>query len=592
MRKGVIDLIRGPVVIGSGVPDIQLGEVVEVGEERLLGEVVEVERERFIVQVYESTSGVKPGEPIYPTGKRLVAELGPGLLSSIFDGLERPLKTLYELSGPFIGRGLRVNALDRHRKWHFRPLVKRGEEVSGGDVIGLVQETSVIEHRVMVPPDLRGRVAEVWEGDFTVEDVVAVIERGERRYELRLMQEWPVRLPRPYREKLPPEVPLITGQRVIDTFFPVAKGGAVCIPGGFGTGKTMTLHKISMRSDADVVIYVGCGERGNEMSELLTEFPRLTDPRTGRPLMERSILIANTSNMPVLAREASVYLGITIAEYYRDQGYNVLMIADSSSRWAEAIREVATRLEEMPVEEGFPAYLPDRLAELYERAGRVVALGRPEREGSATVIAAVSPPGGDFNEPVTVHTLRFVGAMWALDPELAYRRHFPAINWLKSFSQYAAAVEKWWEEKFPGFSKYRRRALRLLTVASEIEAIANIVGEGMLPDDQRLILLASEVLREGYLRQVALEGEDFFCRPEKQYLMLKTMMDFYDKAYMLIRHGVPVDELVALREVYELMRVKEDERGLEAVKEAAARLNEALEKLAEKHGVKLGGSSG
>jgi V/A-type H+-transporting ATPase subunit A len=393
MRKGVVERVSGPLVVCGGVPGVTLGEIVEVGGDRLIGEVVRVVGEKFFVQVYETTSGLKPGEEVIATGKRLVAELGPGLLGSIFDGIQRPL------------------------------------------------------------PEL--------------------------------MQEWPVRAARPWTERLPLEEPLLTGQRVIDTFFPIAKGGAVCVPGGFGTGKTVLLHKISMWSDADVVVYVGCGERGNEMAELLKEFPQLVDPKRGRPIIERSVLIANTSNMPVMAREASVYMGVTIAEYFRDMGYNVAVLVDSTSRWAEAIREISGRLEEMPVEQGFPAYLADRLAEVYERAGRVVCLGRPERAGSVTVIAAISPPGGDYNEPVTIHTLRFVGAMWALDTDLAYRRHFPAINWLRSFSQYAELLEKWWKREVADDApRYRRRALALLTAASEIEAIASVVGESALPDDQ------------------------------------------------------------------------------------------------------------
>ncbi len=587
MRKGRIVRISGTVVFAKGVRDVRLGEVVEVGHERLLGEVVRVAEDHFVIQVYEQTSGVKPGEPVYATGKLLVAELGPGLLANIFDGVQRPLEEILKRVGPFIRRGVRVNALPRDRKWSFEPRVKPGVKVEGGDILGVIEETPLIEHRVMVPPRVGGRLLEIYSGNFTVEDCIGVVEvPGGKRVELRLMHEWPVRIPRPFAQRLPLEVPLFTGQRVIDTFFPIAKGGAACIPGGFGTGKTVTLHKISMHSDSQIVVYIGCGERGNEMSELLTEFPRLKDPKSGRPIIERSVMIANTSNMPVSAREASIYMGITIAEYYRDMGYHVTLLADSTSRWAEALRELSGRLGEMPVERGFPAYLPDRLAEFYERAGRVLCLGRPEREGSVTVIGAVSPPGGDFSEPVTVHTLRFVGAMWALDTELAYRRHFPAINWLRSFSQYARIVEKWWRENVsPDFMRYRERALRLLVVASEIEAIASVVGESALPDDQRLLLLASEVIKEGFLRQTALEGEDVFCKPEKQYLLLKMMLDFYDAAYKLVREKVPVDEIAALPEVFEMMRVKEDERGIDAVKELYVKVMDSLGKLAEKYGI-------
>lgn len=586
-----IKVIGGPVVIAKGASDVKIGEVVYVGKEGLVGEVVRVSGEHFTIQVYESTSGIRPGEPVYTSGKLLVAELGPGLMSSIYDGIQRPLDEVLKVTGPFIKRGVKVNALPRDKKWSFKPAVKAGEKIEEGDIVGTVQETRLIEHKVMVPSGVRGILEEIYEGDFTVDDVIGIVRTPEgREKELKLAHEWPVRIPRPYRERLTSEIPLITGQRVIDTFFPVARGGAACIPGGFGTGKTVTLHKISMYSKTDIVIYIGCGERGNEIAELLKEFPTLKDPKTGYPIMERSIVIANTSNMPVSAREASIYMGITLAEYYRDMGYNVTLIADSTSRWAEAIREISGRLGEIPSERGFPAYLPDRLAEFYERAGRVLCLGKPEREGSVTALGAVSPPGGDFTEPVTTHTLRFVGTMWALDTDLAYRRHFPAVNWLRSFSQYVDIVERWWiKHVAPEYPKYRRRALRLLAVAGEIEAIASIVGEGALPDDQRLILLISEILKEGFLRQVALSGEDVFCPPEKQYRMLKMIMDFFDYAYKLVRGNVPIEEIAALPEVFEMMRVKEDERGIEAVKELEERVKSKLKEIAEKYGIDLEG---
>ncbi len=585
-RIGSITSISGPVVTAKGIPDIKIGEVAYVGEERLLGEVVRVARDHFIVQVYEDTGGIRPGEPVYASGKLLVAELGPGLMSSVFDGVQRPLNVILEATGPFIRRGVKVNALPRDKKWSFKPRVKKGDRVGPGDVIGTVQETALIEHKIMVPPGVSGVVKEIYGGDFTVEDTVAVLDTGNGETELNMIQEWPVRRPRPFAERLSSEVPLIVGQRVIDTFFPVAKGGAAAIPGGFGTGKTVTLHKVAMYSDSQVVIYIGCGERGNEIAEMLKEFPELIDPRSGKSIMERSIIIANTSNMPVSAREASIYMGITMAEYYRDQGYHVTLIADSTSRWAEALREISGRLGEMPVERGYPAYLPDRIAEFYERGGRVRALGSPEREGSVTVLGAVSPPGGDFNEPVTIHTLRFVGTMWALDPELAYRRHFPAINWLRSFSQYADIVQRWWVKNVAeDFPRYRAKALRLLTVSSEIEAIASVVGESALPDDQRLILLASEIIKEGFLRQTALSGVDVFCPPIKQYWLLKMMIDFFDRAYELITRHVSVEEIVNMPEVYEMMRVKEDERDLDAVKELYERVMAKLESIATRHGV-------
>ena len=589
LRKGEIEKVSGSVVAASGIEDVVLGEVVEVGYERLIGEVVRVSKSHFTVQVYEATSGLRPGEPVYATGKLLVAELGPGLMSTIFDGIQRPLESVLVKVGPFIKRGVKVNALPRDREWHFKPTVEVGSKVEGGDVLGEVQETSLVAHRVMVPPDVSGEVVEIEEGEYRVDEPVAVIETGGGEVEVAMMQEWPVRVPRPFRERLPCEVPLITGQRVIDTFFPIAKGGAACIPGGFGTGKTVTLHKIAMHSDSEIVIYIGCGERGNEMAELLKEFPRLVDRRSGKYIIERSIMIANTSNMPVSAREASIYMGVTMAEYYRDMGYHVTLIADSTSRWAEALREISGRLGEMPVERGYPAYLPDRLAEFYERAGRVKCLGRPEREGSVTIVAAVSPPGGDFNEPVTVHTLRFVGAMWALDTDLAYRRHFPAINWLRSFSQYVDIVGRWWTANVSkDFLRYRRRALRLLAVASEIEAIASIVGESALPDDQRLVLLTAELLKEGFLRQTALEGEDVFCVPRKQFLLLKMIMDFHDVAYELVKGRVPVDEIASLPSVMAMMRVKEDERGLPAVEELYERVMEDLRSLASRYGLSVG----
>ena len=587
MRRGVIERVSGPLVVCSGIAGVTLGEIVEVGSDRLIGEVVRVIGKRFFVQVYENTSGLKPGEEVTATGKRLVAELGPGLLGSIFDGLQRPLPELLKLSGPFIKRGFKLNALPRNRKWYFKPMVKAGDKVGPGDVIGIVEETPSITHKVMVPPDAApGEVVEIWEGDFTVEEQVATLATKGGEMELKLMQEWPVRVARPWSERLPLEEPLLTGQRIIDMFFPVAKGGAVCVPGGFGTGKTVLLHKISMWSDADVVVYVGCGERGNEMAELLKEFPQLVDPRKGRPIIERSVLIANTSNMPVMAREASVYMGVTVAEYFRDMGYNVAILADSTSRWAEAIREISGRLEEMPVEQGFPAYLADRLAEVYERAGRVVCLGRPERKGSVTVIAAISPPGGDYNEPVTIHTLRFVGAMWALDTDLAYRRHFPAINWLRSFSQYADLLGGWWKSEVSDDApKYRGRALALLAAASEIEAIASVVGESALPDDQRLILLLADILKEGFLRQVGFEGEETFCPPAKQHALLKLMLDFYDYAYKLIRAGVPIDAIASLPYISDLMRVKEE--PMSEIKGLHGSLVKALEEVARKHGVEV-----
>lgn len=602
MRRGVIEWIAGSVVGATGVPDIEIGEVVEVGEEGLIGEVVRIVGERFFAQVYESTSGLKPGEPIVATGKRLIAELGPGLLNNIFDGIQRPLDAIMRERGAFVARGIKVNALDRKRKWYFKPTVKAGDEVEGGDIVGTVEETSMIMHKVMVPPGLKGTVTKVEEGEFTVDEPIGILKADGEEVELKMVQEWPVRVPRPFKSRLPLKVPLVTGQRVIDIFFPVAKGGTACIPGGFGTGKTVMLQTIAKWSDANVVVYIGCGERGNEMAEVLTDFPELKDPRTGKPLMERTIVIANTSNMPVSAREASIYMGVTIAEYYRDMGYDVALMADSTSRWAEAVREVAGRLEEMPVEKGYPAYLPDRIAEFYERAGRVKLLGRPEREGSLTLMGAVSPPGGDFNEPVTIHTLRFTGVFWALDADLAYSRHFPAIHWLKSYSLYAGQLlgawaesastytpelAEWWKRVSEDFPKYRERALELLSEAAEIESIARVIGESALPDDQRLILLTAEVLKEGFLRQSAFDEVDCFCEPERQVLLLKMIIDFHELAEKLVKSRVPIDRIRELPEISRMMRVKEDKRRVEAVKELIAQVRGKLEAIASEYGIEL-----
>lgn len=608
MRIGELRRIAGSIVVGAGVPDIQIGEVVLVGSEELIGEVIRITENTFTAQVYESTSGIKPGEKVVATGKRLVAELGPGMLNRIYDGVGRDLELLFKERGPFISRGAKISTLPRNIKWHFKPIINKNTEVEGGDIIGEVQETPMILHKILIPPGLKGTLVSIEEGDFTVDEPIAKIMTKDGEVEIKMMQEWPVRIPRPFKEneRLPLDKPLITGQRVIDTFFPIAKGGAASIPGGFGTGKTVTLHQLAKWSDANVVVYIGCGERGNEMSEVLTEFPELKDPRTGRPLMERTILIANTSNMPVAAREASIYIGVTMAEYYRDQGYDVALMADSTSRWAEALREISGRLEEMPVERGYPAYLPDRIAEFYERAGRVKVLGRPEREGSVTIIGAVSPPGGDFNEPVTIHTLRFTGVFWALDTELAYSRHFPAINWLKSyslysgpllssftqsfqsFSSYKEAID-WWSKVFKEFPEYRARALELLSIAAEIESIARVIGESALPDDQRLILLTAEIIKEGFLRQSAFDEVDAYCEPQKQALLLKMIMDFHEKATKLVKNRIPIDIIREIPQISLMMRVKEDRGGVKSILKVIQDTEEALEKIANNYGFSIKG---
>jgi V/A-type H+-transporting ATPase subunit A len=605
-RQGQIRWISGAVIIAAGIPDIEMGEIVEVGNEHLIGEVIGVGAEEFTVQVYEVTTGLRPGEKVKGTGKRLVAELGPGLLDSILDGIGRPLEAIRKLKGSFISRGVRVNTLSRDKKWHFKPEMNRGDEVDEGAVLGVVQETPAVVHRIMVPPSRSGKILSIKEGDYTVDEAIGRLETPDgSQVELKLMQEWPIRIPRPFKPggRIPLEEPLVTGQRVIDTFFPLPKGGTASIPGGFGTGKTVMLHSLAKWSDSKVIVYIGCGERGNEICEVLTDFPELIDPRTGRPLMERTILIANTSNMPVAAREASIYLGVTMAEYYRDQGYDVAIMADSTSRWAEALREISGRLEEMPAEGGYPAYLPDRIAEFYERAGKVMALGEPSRTGSVSIIGAVSPPGGDFNEPVTIHTLRFTGVFWALDRDLAYSRHFPAIHWLKSyslyvdrlvgawaksFSNYAERIASYWKGKLgKDFEELRSKALGILGESSEIESIARIMGERALPDDQRLVLLSAELIKEAFLRQFAYHDVDAFCDMEKQVAMLEMLIDFHEKASVLVRNGVPAEKIKELPHIKRMERVKEDKAGTEGIGRLTVEVQDALIKIAQEYDLEM-----
>jgi V/A-type H+-transporting ATPase subunit A len=605
-RIGSLSRIAGSVIVGTGIPDIQVGEVVFVGSDELIGEVIRLTEDNFTAQVYESTSGIRPGEKVEATGKKMVTEIGPGMLNRIYDGVGRNLELLVKEKGSFISRGAKVSTLPRNIRWHFKPLVAEGAGVEEGDIIGEVQETQMIAHKILVPYGIRGTLTKIEEGDFKVDEPIAKVVNNGKEVDLTIMQEWPVRVPRPFKEggRLPLDVPLVTGQRAIDTFFPIAKGGAAAIPGGFGTGKTVTLHQLAKWSDAHVVVYIGCGERGNEMSEVLTEFPKLKDPRSGRPLMERTVLIANTSNMPVAAREASIYIGVTMAEYYRDQGYHVAIMADSTSRWAEALREISGRLEEMPVERGYPAYLPDKIAEFYERAGHVVAKGRPERDGSVTIIGAISPPGGDFNEPVTIHTLRFTGVFWALDTELAYSRHFPAINWLKSYSLYSESlidsiIEGYrrharenrnpdrLEESILQFPRYRSDTLRLLSIAAEIESIARVIGESALPDEQRLTLLTAEILKEGFLRQSAFDEVDAFCDMQKQFLLLKMIMDFHEKAMRLIENRVPINLIREIPQISMMMRVKEDAGGVDSVLRVMKETEDNLERIAVEHGFSI-----
>ncbi len=550
-NKGEIYRISGPVVIISGL-NTKMYDVVKVGKEGLMGEVIGIEGDKSTVQVYEETSGLKPGEPVENTGMSLSVELGPGLLESIYDGIQRPLPVLKDTMGDFIKRGVSANGLSREKEWDFVPTVNKGDKVKGGDIIGTVQETVNIQQRILVPPNISGTVDEIKSGKFKVDEVICTLSDGT---ELMMMQKWPVRKPRPVSKKLMPNTPLITGQRILDGLFPVAKGGTAAIPGPFGSGKTVTQQQLAKWSDTEIVVYIGCGERGNEMADVLYEFPEIKDPKTGRPLMERTVLIANTSNMPVAAREASVYTGITIAEYYRDMGYDVSLMADSTSRWAEAMREISSRLEEMPGEEGYPAYLAARLSEFYERAGKVKALCG--KEGSITVIGAVSPPGGDFSEPVTQNTLRIVKVFWALDAKLAQRRHFPAINWLNSYSLYSKALGPWYDENVSSeWVKLRNDAMELLQKEAELQEIVQLVGSDALPEDQQLTIEIARMIREYFLQQNAYHEVDTFCPMDKQYKLLKAITAWGDKAQTALEGGASVEDIMKSKTKDELAKVK------------------------------------
>ena len=563
---GKIIRIAGPVVRATGLEHVRLYDVVRVGELGLVGEVIHLSEGMTTIQVYEDTSGIRVGEPVHSTGQPLVAQLGPGLLGQVYDGLQRPLKSLAETGGEFIQRGVSASPLPEDVKWEFTPRASVGDFVNAGDVLGVVTESRTIEHRIMVHPHMRGRIVKILAGEFNVHETVAVIRsEGEARgdVEVTLAQSWAVRQPRPCQARLAPREPLVTGTRIIDAFFPVAKGGSAIIPGGFGTGKTVTEHSLARWADADVVVYVGCGERGNEMTEVLEEFPKLEDPRTGAPLMERTVLIANTSNMPVAAREASIYTGITIAEYYRDMGYDVLMLADSTSRWGEALREISGRLEEMPGEEGFPAYLGARLAEFYERSGRVICLGAqidPEahrRIGSVSVVGAVSPPGGDFSEPVTQNSMRVASTFWALDYDLSRRRHFPAINWTNSYSLYD--FSDWFERNVAtDWDDLSRDAMALLQREVELLEIVKLVGPDALAEPERAVLAIARMLREDFLQQSAY-GADRYCSIQKAYWMLKTIMDFYRRAQSALESKVPLERVTSLPVVADIARMKEVE---------------------------------
>ena len=556
-QEGKIVRISGPVIEADDMRGAKMYDVVRVGDENLIGEIIRLNRDVATIQVYEDTNGLKPGEKVISTDMPLSVELGPGLLTNIYDGIQRPLPAIYEETGDFISRGVEAHAIDRKKKWHFKPVAKSGDKVRGCDVIGEVQETSIIVHKIIVPPDVKGTISSVEkEGDYTVEDDIAVITTDKENVKLQMLQRWPVRKPRPVAKKYDPSLPLITGQRVIDTFFPVAKGGTAAIPGGFGTGKTVMLHQIAKWSDAQVVVYVGCGERGNEMTDVLREFPELVDPKTGEPLMSRTVLIANTSNMPVAARDASVYTGITIAEYYRDMGYDVALMADSTSRLAEAMREISGRLEEMPGEEGYPAYLASRLAEFYERAGRVKLLGSKDKEGSVSVIGAVSPPGGDFSEPVAQNTLRIVKVFWALDSDLADKRHFPSINWLKSYSLHINEVNGWWKKEVgEDWLKLRNKAMALLQKESELQEIVKLVGPDALPSKERAFLESARMIREDFLQQSAFHEVDTYCPSNKQYEMLRLMLKFSDKLQEAVDKNVHMDDILSMKSRENLARM-------------------------------------
>ncbi len=570
MQKGKIYRVSGPVVVVEGL-QARMYDVVKVGEEKLVGEVIKIERDKITVQVYEATDGLKPGEPAENTARPLTVELGPGLLRSIYDGIQRPLPMLKEMMGDFIKRGAYSSALDRRKKWHFVPLVKKGAKVSQGQAIGEVKESETIQHRIMAPPGVSGTVREIREGDFTVDDFVAALDSGAK---IQMAQVWPVRVSRPYSEKLVPEAPLITGQRIIDGLFPIAKGGTAAIPGPFGAGKTVMGHSLAKWSDVDVFIYVGCGERGNEMTDVLTEFPRIRDPKTGKPLMERTVLIANTSNMPVAAREASIYTGITIAEYYRDMGYDVALMADSTSRWAEAMREISSRLEEMPGEEGYPAYLPSRVAEFYERAGRVVPLSG-NGMGSISLIGAVSPPGGDFSEPVTQSTLRVAKAFWALDARLANRRHFPSINWLTSYSQYETQLSEWYRKNVSdGWQELVTWAKRILTEEEKLQEIVQLVGSDALPEKEQLTLEIARLIREFFLQQNAFHEVDAFCSLEKSHMILQTILHFSEKANEALKSGARVKSILETKsrnKIADAKFGKDYKKILEEVKKGISR---------------------
>ena len=584
MKVGKIVKVSGPLVVAEGMDEANVYDVVQVSDFKLVGEIIEMRGDRASIQVYEETTGIGPGDPVYTTGEPLSVELGPGMMEAMFDGIQRPLNKFREISGDFMTRGTKVDNLDREKKWDFVPAVKVGDKVESGDVIGTVQETTLILHKIMVPPGMSGEVTEIKEGRFTVVEDICVLD-GEKR--LQMMQKWPVRKGRPFAKKLNPDVPLLTGQRVIDTFFPVAKGGTAAIPGPFGSGKTVVQHQLAKWADTEIVVYVGCGERGNEMTDVLMEFPEIIDPKTGESLMKRTVLIANTSNMPVAAREASIYTGITIAEYFRDMGYSVAIMADSTSRWAEALREMSGRLEEMPGDEGYPAYLASRAAAFYERAGKVICEGGDKREGAITVIGAVSPPGGDISEPVSQATLRIVKVFWGLDHAPSYKRHFPAINWLNSYTLYQTKMDQWMAGNIdPEFAKNRAKAMNLLQEESSLQEIVRLVGRDSLSEEDQLKLEATKSLREDYLQQNAFHDIDTFCSLEKQNKMLKLVLQFYDLGMKALEKGVYLKDIEHMPIRENIARSKYiDEEELHKIDEIGVELNQEINRLIEEGGI-------
>ncbi|MBU5331234.1 MAG: V-type ATP synthase subunit A [Anaerocolumna aminovalerica] len=585
MKVGKIVKVSGPLVVAEGMDEANVYDVVQVSSDKLIGEIIEMRGDRASIQVYEDTTGIGPGDPVYSTGEPLSVELGPGLLEAMFDGIQRPLAPLQAVAGDFLTKGVDVPSLNREKKWNFTPAVKVGDTVAQGDVIGTVQETPLVLHKIMVPFGMSGTVTDIKEGEYTIVETICTLDN---KSDLSMMQKWPVRKGRGFERKMDPNVPLLTGQRVIDTFFPVTKGGTAAIPGPFGSGKTVVQHQLAKWADAQIVVYIGCGERGNEMTDVLMEFPEIIDPETGESLMKRTVLIANTSNMPVAAREASIYTGITIAEYYRDMGYSVALMADSTSRWAEALREMSGRLEEMPGDEGFPAYLASRIASFYERAGKVICYGNDNREGAVTVIGAVSPPGGDISEPVTQSTLRIVKVFWGLDYALSYARHFPAINWLNSYSLYQSKVDGWMNDNVDSeFAGNRKRAMNLLQDESELQEIVRLVGKDTLSEEDQLKLETTKSIREDFLQQNAFHEVDTFCSLEKQNKMLKIVLDFYDEGLRALKSGIYLKEVASMPVRDKIARMKyipEDEMK-EQLDTIQTELKAGIDKLISKGGI-------